>query len=66
MSGRHLEPLTPSVNHQIDRIIETAHRIEAERDIFARALRDIANGRHLFSHRLRQIASDAIREASQL
>jgi hypothetical protein len=55
-----------SVNYQIDQISKTAARIEAERDIFRQALLEISNGGHLFSHRLRAIANDAIAKAARL
>jgi hypothetical protein len=55
-----------SVDYEIDQVSKVARRIQSERDIFARALLDIANGRHLFSHRLRQIANDAMAEAARL
>lgn len=43
-----------------------ALRVKKERDAFEAALLAISTGRHLFGHRLRQIARDAITEAAQL
>lgn len=57
---------TQSVNYQIDQVSKTARRIEAERDIFARALFAIANGRYFFADRPRAIANAAIAQAQQL
>ena len=59
-----------SIDYQIDQISETANRLTArltaQRDVYAKALREIVAGRHLFAHRLRQISNDAINEAAQL
>jgi hypothetical protein len=54
------------VNDELDEVSKAVLRIGTERDIFERALLDIAKGRHLFGHRLRSIASDAITEAARL
>jgi hypothetical protein len=55
-----------SVNRQIDQVSKVALRIQSERDIFARALRDISNGRYFFGDRPREIANDAMAEAARL
>jgi hypothetical protein len=55
-----------SVHYQLDQISETAQRVIAERDIFARALFAIANGGYFFADRPRQIANAALTEAARL
>jgi hypothetical protein len=55
-----------SVNRQIDQISKSAHRIQSERDIFARAVVDIAKDHYFFGDRPREIAKDAMAEAKRL